>query len=413
MNETGEFSTLLREGPPSEASGAAFLLSVVEGPDRGAALLVDGSLPSRAYVGTSSSCVLRLSDPEVSRRHLALEAIGQRLRVTDLASRNGTMADGVLVVEAFLRGGELLRLGKTAIGVERRESTEGPKVSPLERFGRVVGASPEMQRLYPLCERLAATDVPVILEGETGTGKEVLAEALHEQGPRAQGPFVVFDCAAVSPTVADSELFGLEGAFDQAHGGTLLFDEIGDLDLPLQSKLLRALDRSDVRVLFATRRDLDRLVEVGWFREDLLQRIAVARLELPPLRRRAGDVRRLALHFARSIGGPAATLPPDLVAQWEADPWPGNVRELRDAVARWLALDDLADELTAPSSTGDLLEDLLAQHLPLVQARDKVVAELESRYAARVLAEHGGSIAQAADASGIARRHFQRARRRR
>lgn len=403
MNETGEFSTLLREGPPSRGSDAAFLLSVVEGPDRGASLLVEPSLPSRVYVGTSSSCELRLGDREVARRHLAVEPSGQRLRVTDLGSASGTSADGVLLVEGFLRGGELLRIGRTAIGVERREPSSSADTSWRERFGRTIGASPEMQRLYPLCERFAASDVPVVVEGESGTGKEVLAEALHEQGPRAEAPFVVVDAAAHE----------IEAAFEDARAGTLLVDEIGDLDPSLQHRLLRAIERSPaVRVLVTSRRDLDRLVESGRLREDLFERVNVARLELPPLRRRTGDVRRLALHFARAIGGPAATLPPELVAQWEADPWPGNVRALRSAVAHWLALDDPAVEASAPASV-PYFDEVLAQHLPFVQAREKVVSELELRYAERVLVEHGGDVALAADASGLARRVLERVRARR
>lgn len=442
MNETGEFSSILRLEGPSEDSGVAFLLSVIEGPDKGAALLVEPTLPSRVYVGTSSSCELQLADRDVARRHLALEAVDQKLRVTDLGSKNGTTADGVILVEAFMRGGEVLRVGRTAISVERQDAHVGWKTSRAERFGRMIGASPEMQRLYPLCERYAAMSAPVLIEGGPGAGKEVLAEALHEQGPRAHGPFVVFDCTAVPPALVESELFGegeKEGAFEQAKGGTLLIDEVGDLDPALQAKLARSLERSeirrvsatewrpfDVRLLFATTRDLDRLVEAGRFRDDLFQLANVGRLELPPLRRRTGDVRRLALHFARDIGGPAATLPPDLVARWETDAWPGNVRALRNAVARWLALDDLAVEMTSPPKVppppptlpggieaDPFLEDVLAQRLPLVQAREKVLAELERRYVERLLAEHGGSVAQAADASGIARRLFQRIKARR
>jgi DNA-binding NtrC family response regulator len=412
VNETGEFSTLLRLEEPSEDAGAAFLLTVVDGPDEGSTLLVDASLPCRVYAGTSSWCEMRLTDDEVSRRQLALEAIGEKLRVTDLGSTPGTTADGVHLVEGFMRGGELLRLGRTKIRVERREALAGGRGSRAERFGRVVGASAEMQRLYPLCERLAAASVPLVIEGEAGTGKEVLAEALHEQGPRAQGPFIVFDCTAVPSALVDPS-----GFFQKAHQGTLLVDEVGDLEPTLQAKLLRELERqgADVRMLFATTRDLDRLVETGRFRQDLLERLSFARLELPPLRRRSGDVRRLALHFAREIGGPAATLPPDLVALWESDRWPGNVRALRKAVARWLALDDLAVEMTGAAVSGaapsaPFIEEIIAQRVPFVQAREKVLAELERRYAERVLAENGGDAARAADASGIARRHFDRHR---
>ncbi|MFO0735403.1 MAG: sigma 54-interacting transcriptional regulator [Labilithrix sp.] len=438
-----EYRTLLRESAPGDAQQAAFFLSVVEGPDKEAGLLVDPSSPSRLYVGTSPSCDLALSDREVSRRHLALEASGRQLRVTDLGSTNGTTADGVRVVEVLLTGGEVLRLGGTAMTIERRPALAAAPAAQTDRFGRYVGSSPAMQRLYPLCQRLAQANVPVIIEGETGTGKEVLAEALHEMGPRASGPFVVFDCTAVPPNLVESELFGHErgaftgavntrkGVFEQAQGGTLLIDEIGDLEVQMQPKLLRVLERSevrrvggdkpikvDVRVLFATRRDLEKMVEEGKFRDDLFHRMSVGRIELPPLRRRAGDIARLAQHFAREQGG--QTLPASLLAKFEADPWPGNVRALRNAVARWLALGDLSDQMPesarvsppTPSAGGDpndaFMDTVLDERLPLAAAREKVIAEFERRYVERVLADNGGSVARAAEASGIARRHFQR-----
>ncbi len=208
-----------------------------------------------------------------------------------------------------------MRLGSTALQVDCGPAAAQPALPSRTSFGRLVGASTEMRRLYPLCERLAASTVPVVIEGETGTGKEVLAEALHEEGPRATGPFVVFDCTAVP---ADAARVGAlrsragrvhrrdraraRASSSRPHGGTLLIDEIGDLDLPLQPKLLRALERSevrsasaatvassvDVRVLAATRRDLDREVQAGRFRDDLFYRLAVARIELPPLRRPRG-----------------------------------------------------------------------------------------------------------------------------
>src|SRR5262245_60431404 len=188
-----------------------------------------------------------------------------------------------------------------------------------------------------------------------------MAEALHEQGPRASQPFVVFDCTAVPPNLVESELFGHErgaftgavtqrkGVFEQAHGGTLLIDEIGDLDLPLQPKLLRAIERGeirrvgadrwirvDVRVLAATRRDLAREVQAGRFRDDLFHRLAVGRIELPPLRHRRGDVPLLARQVWRELGGDARLLPAEILLKWEDYEWPGNVRELRNAVARQL-----------------------------------------------------------------------------
>jgi DNA-binding NtrC family response regulator len=301
-----------------------------------------------------------------------------------------------------------------------------------------------MRRLYPLCKKLAASDVPVVIEGETGTGKEVLAESIHESGTRANGPFVVFDCVAVPANLLEAALFGHErgaftgavdskkGVFEQAAGGTLFIDEIGDLDLPLQAKLLRALERLevrrvggdkwirvDVRVLAATRRDLDREVAAGRFRDDLFFRLAVARIELPPLRRRHGDVSVLATHFWKRLGGPSP-IPAGLLQRFESYAWPGNVRELHNAVARQIALGELSTEIgalrssvpppptpAAANATADVMEEILGRDLPFVQARDKLLDEFQRRYVERVLVQHGGNVTHAAEASGIARRYFQ------
>ncbi len=440
------FATILSGGRGDVAEGddLGFEIRVVQGIDAGKTFMLHRSLPSRVLVGTSPSCELRLTDREVSRRHASLEIVGHRLRLLDLDSTNGTLVDRVSVVGAYLHGGEVVRVGSTSLGVVRGPVPKAPPAPTVGAFGRMLGACLAMRRLYPLCERLAASNVPVIIEGETGTGKEVFAEALHERGPRASGPFVVFDCTAVAPNLVESELFGHErgaftgavgarkGVFEQAHGGTLLIDEIGDLDLSLQPKLLRALERSEVRrvggdrpirvevrVLSATRRDLDREVQNGRFRDDLFHRLAVARIELPPLRDRTGDVAVLARHFANVMSGGTVELAAELLARWEQHSWPGNVRELRNAVARHVALGDLAPEPrgegTAGPGTGgaggDFVDQVLSKDLPHRGATAaQVVDEFERRYIAHVLEKNGGNVSRAAEASGVARRHFQRLR---
>jgi DNA-binding NtrC family response regulator len=415
---------------PTPAVDVSFVLRVVEGADVGLSFVLDATKPSRTLIGQSVACALRLSDPEVSRRHATCDVQGSEMRITDLGSKNGTYVNGVRIVEALLGGGEQVRVGSTVLQVEDHTAA-APPLAEATSFVRVLGASREMRRLYPLCERLAAIDLPVIIEGETGCGKEVLAESLHERGPRANGPFVVFDCTAVPPNLVESELFGHEkgaftgatstrrGVFEQAHGGTLLIDEIGDLDLSLQPKLLRAIERGEV--------------QEGRFRDDLFHRLAIARIELPPLRHRRGDVAVLAQAFAQRFGGAPNALTPELLAKWERYEWPGNIRELRNAVARHLALGDLAGTSVPSAGDGfgdqetpsfarsgehghahsadapfDIVEDVLGRRLPLVTARQEVVDYFESRYVARVLAEHGGNISRAAEASGIARRHFHR-----
>ena len=222
-----------------------------------------------------------------------------------------------------------------------------------------------------------------------------------------------------------------QGVFELANGGTLFLDEIGDLDLALQPKLLRALERSevqrvgasrwervDVRVVAATRRDLDREVQLGRFRDDLFYRLAVARVEVPPLRRRGGDIGFLARHFWRELGGAGQPLPIALFQRYDEYPWPGNVRELRNVVARRLALGEMIDTPGLQSgATGalpaeDVIAEILAENLPLPRARQRIVDEFERRYIERILLQHGGNVTAAAQSSGIARRYFNMIRQR-
>jgi transcriptional regulator with GAF, ATPase, and Fis domain len=451
---------------PLHGARTGYALVVVGGPSEGKHFEIAPGHLSRVLVGQSPTCDIQLDDRMVSRRHAAFELINARLRVTDLASTNGTSVQGVAILDALLSGGEIVTLGSTQIRIDKLSSQEPVSIPKAVRFGSMVGASPEMRALYPLCERLAASNVPVLIEGETGTGKEVLSESLHEMSPRKNGPFVVFDCTAVPPNLVESALFGHErgsftgatearrGVFEEANGGTLLLDEIGDLELSLQAKLLRALERSevqrvgsnrwvrvDVRILAATRRDLDHEIQAGRFRDDLFYRLAVARIELPPLRRRTGDVLVLAQHFWRHLAGKDTPFPADFARRIEGYSFPGNVRELHNAVARRVALGEVAPVetrrpgtrdagpssipapdagplsrspasvrsggLSAASAGGDFIEETIALDLPLPRARERVVDEFERRYVQRVLAQHNGNVGAAAAASGIARRYFQ------
>jgi DNA-binding NtrC family response regulator len=450
-NAFDDDTTVAMRMPPARASEhVAFTFLVVDGPDAGTSFMLDPTTPLRSLIGKGPACDVKLTDPAVSRRHLAVSVEDQRVRIQDLDSTNGTLVDGVAVRDAYLRGGEVIRVGTNAIRVEQK-ATMGTVPIARDSFGRVIGASVAMRRLYPLCERLARSVVPVVIEGETGTGKEQLAEALHEQGPRKGEAFVVFDCTAVAPTLIEAELFGHErgaftgavsthkGVFEVADRGTLLIDEIGDMPIELQAKLLRAIEgkdvrrvggqqpiRVDVRLLVATRRDLDKEVQEGRFRDDLFHRIAVARLELPPLRDRRGDVALLARHCASQLGAGPQALPPELLSRWEAYPWPGNIRELKNAVARWLALGDLSEldldasaepvageplEAAGPraaSNQGDPIARILASGLPLAEARQLLIDEFEKRYVQHALEAHHGNVTRAAAAAGIARRHLQR-----
>jgi len=427
--------------PPAPTDAVtSFVADVVEGPDRGLSYAFDSSRPTSVLVGQGLACDIRLTDRQVSRRHATLDFTDRGLRITDLESTNGTCVGGLRVSEAYLTGGEVLRLGETSIRLVCSLSPATIEISSASSFGRMLGESPEMRRLYPLCARLAQSDVPIVIEGETGTGKEVLAEAMHQGSARAAGRFVVFDCTAVAPSLLESALFGHEkgaftgalaqrkGVFEQAHGGTLFIDEIGELDAVLQPKLLRAIERGevqrvgasrwehvDVRIVAATRRDLDREVQAGRFRDDLFFRLAVGRVELPPLRRRRGDVAVLARHFWRQIAGDARPLPPGLISRLEDYPWPGNVRELQNAIARHVAVGDLP-ESGAPrpaSSSTDAIDRVLSMDLPLPRARAELVEEFERRYVQSALERNDGNVSRAAASAGIALRYFQLLRARR
>jgi DNA-binding NtrC family response regulator len=421
--------------PPVVARGC--VVTVVEGPDAGKRFAVEDFVTQRVLIGQSPVCTVCLTDRAVSRRHAALEGDRVGLRLVDLESSNGTFVNDLRVRDVCLRGGETVRMGSSTLRVDLDPSTHLLQASEQTRFHRVIGGSPEMRRLYPVFAQLAASDVPVLIEGETGTGKEILAESLHEASARKDGPFVVFDCTTVSATLLDSELFGHErgaftgaltsrrGLFEEAHKGTLFIDEIGDLDITLQAKLLRAIERMevrrvggnkwtkvDVRIVAATRRDLDRDVQARRFRDDLFFRLAVARVELPPLRRRRGDVALLARTFWTSLGGQEADLSPDLIQRLEEHDWPGNVRELYNAVSRRLALGQAAPsepvaQSSAEPASGDFLDRMVVAGKPLPAARQDVVAEFERRYVTHMLEVHGGHVGRAAEACGIGRRYFQ------
>jgi DNA-binding NtrC family response regulator len=438
------------EAPPEAvaAPSTTFYLTVREGVDVGAAIAVDDA-GRDIVVGTSEGCGLRLADPGVSRWHLRLEVHGGRLRVRDTASTNGTFINGLRTVEAYLEGGECIRIGDTVLTVERPARDQ---LAPNEdRFGSFIGSSLAIRRLYPLIAKVAGSDVPLVIEGETGTGKEALAEAIHESGSRAGKPFVVFDCTAVPPSLLEAALFGHErgaytgadvarpGIFEEADGGTLLIDEIGDLDLGLQSRLLRAIQKSevrriggnrwirvDVRVIAATRRDLDAEVAAGRFRDDLFFRLAVARMTLPPLRKRPEDVEHLARHFWAVHTRELKPFPEEVLPRLRSHTWPGNVRELSNTMARLGAFGAEEEQLFALRSTPpagltvesptmppasdvggpDFIDSIVEKQLTLAAARDLVVAEFEKRYITSLDATHRNERARAT-VSGVSGRYLR------
>ncbi len=433
---------LAQRGALPSASSTTWILEILDGPDRGKRFQIDDVVTRRVLIGQSPACDIPLVDRSASRRHAAVEGSTDGVRIVDLGSRNGTFIGEIRVRDAWIRPGEIVRLGDTRIRFDTDGAVHTVPTSSEGCFARVIGISPEMRALYPIFERVANADVAVLIEGETGTGKEVLAESLHDRSARRGGPFMVMDCTTISPTLLEGELFGHErgaftgavstrhGLFEEANGGTLFIDEIGDLDLALQAKLLRALEkkeirrvggtqmiRLDVRVIAATRRDLDREVSARRFRDDLYYRLAVARLDLPALRRRQGDIAFLTRFFWSRLGGNEADLSPDVVQRFESYDWPGNIRELANAVARQLALGDFEPAMHGHPSTvppspvqADAIEEIIRSGQPMTTARQKVIDEFERRYTSYMLAQHGGNVTRAAAASGIGRRYFQMVR---
>ncbi len=433
MASHDDSTALLALGPGAALDFPAITLTVLSGPDRGARLRLTGEL---ARIGTGESCALRLKDPTVSRLHCALEVGRNAVRVVDSGSTNGTFIDGVRARDADITSGSTLKLGGTSIGVDFDEDSIRVPLSDKPSLGGIIGHSVEMRRLYAILERVAPTDATVLIQGETGTGKEVVAATLHELSRRAKGPFVAVDCGSISESLIESELFGhvkgsfsgatgnRAGLFEEAEGGTIFLDEIGELPPSLQPKLLRVLEsrevrrvgsnvprKIDVRVVGATNRDLARSVNEGTFREDLYFRLAVVPVQLPPLRARRDDIPALVQHFYERIVGAGELAPPPLVASLVVRAWPGNVRELRNVVERSISLgwNEDAEERSAGKTVLPAgLASLVPVDLGLKEARQAWTEQFENVYVRALLERTDGNVSRAAEAAGVNRRFLQR-----
>jgi len=414
-------------------------LEVIEGPDAGQRAEITGH---ELTVGSDRSNTLVLSDPKVSRFHFRVAADDLGFLLRDRGSANGTFVAGLRCREVYLDDAVRIEVGDTTIVARIGGGEREIELSGEDRFGGAMGRSVVMRRLFAAARKAAQSNATVLLLGETGTGKDVLARAIHDASPRAAAPFVVFDCGAVAPSLIESELFGhvrgaftgadadRPGVFEWASGGTLLLDEIGELGKELQPKLLRVLETQtvtrlgattpipvDVRIIAATNRDLGAEVEADQFRADLFYRLAVLVLELPPLRDRREDVPLLAASFAREFLGEAdlARLRPhldDAFGTLRHHRWPGNVRELRNVVERAAAM------VEPDAGGGDLPARLLAlrssltrtwhARLPLDAAR----AQFDREYLRDLMAAHQGSIPHAAAAAEVHPKSLERLLRR-
>ena len=413
-------------------------VEVLRGPDAGRT--VEGG--ETLSVGTAPDNDLVLTDPNVSRYHLEFRPDSEGIAVVDVGSTNGTHIAKIAIERARVVPGATLRIGETVLKVVDGTDT------PIELFDAAeihgfVGHSPAMRRLMAQLAKAAVTEVGVLLNGETGVGKEVAAQALHKASPRRNGPFETIDCGALAPTLIASELFGHEmgaftgadrrhtGAFERASGGTLFLDEIGELPLTLQTSLLGVLERRvvrrlggrepikvDVRVVSATHRDLRAEVNTGSFRADLFHRLGALRVTIPPLRERKEDLVPLVEHFLREAGSDLAIedlFAPTILDQMRAHRWPGNVRELRNFVDHVLSLGEPGplDDLGSPAGASKTTNDGTAIAWPsaLLEAeyrgaRDRLLREFEREYLVRLLERAGHNVAEAARQSKLSRAHL-------
>jgi len=393
----------------------ALKLVVLSGPDAGRVLKLDEG--QRYLIGSATDRALVLREPKVSRRHLEIEVLGDGVRITDCESRNGSFHEGARFREILVGTGAVIRVGDSELQLLSGERGVPMPAADSDRFGGLVGRSLSMRQLFTLLSRAAVSDVPILVRGETGTGKEVCAEAVHARSQRAQGPFVVFDCAAVPPALIESELFGhargaftgahtaRDGAFVQAHTGTLFIDEIGELPLELQPRLLRAIDRQqvkplgaagyrevDVRVVAATHRDLREEVHAKRFREDLFHRLTVVQALLPPLRKRKEDIP----HLVRELVGPSGPeVSPAALALLTEHDWPGNVRELRNVLERARSL-ALKSGMLTPTELGFEGVAVDETREGFHAAKDRLIATWERGWVTELLKRAKGNVSRAA-----------------
>ncbi len=424
---------LLADGALVHVEVPRLLLAVrrVAGRDARESRTFDGDV---CRIGSHPSNDLVLEDPTVSRFHCRITRApdGSEWIIADTGSKNGTLLDGVKVLVAALSADASIVVGDSELGVQPA-SQRLVQLSTTAAFGALVGESPVMQRLYSLLERVAASEIDVLIQGESGTGKELVATELVQRSPRAEGPLVVVDCSAISPSLVESELFGhvrgaftgadrdRQGAFQAASGGTLFLDEVGELPPELQPKLLRALEareirrvgeththRVDVRVIAATNRDLEREVNRGRFREDLYYRLEKMSVRLPPLRDRPDDVPLLVRSFLAEMGPGAGSelFTPAIVAKLALHDWPGNVRELKNYVERSLIVGDVP--LPAPRGGANEVESPPPADLdvPFRVAKEAAIAAFEKAYLAPLLARCDGNVSKAARAARMDRMYL-------
>ena len=436
-----DVTTLQKDEHPLRHNG--FRLLVLTGELRGREIDV---LSETITVGKSRSCDVILPDESVSRVHAEIRREGEAYRLRDRGSTNGSYVGGARVTDAYLKPGDVLGVGKVQLRFMPRDARTELLPSESERFGDVIGKSLAMRKIFGVLERVAPTDVTVLLEGETGTGKDVIARSIHLSSRRREGPYVVVDCGAVAPDQIEAEVFGVEGpivaggtpppgsvgrqgALELGKGGTVFLDEIGELPRDLQSKLLRVLEtqrlrrvggteevETDIRVIAASVRDLKAMVDEGDFREDLYFRLAVVAAQIPAVRDRRDDIPLLIEHFSRRLPPGMWKAPgPEAMARLVGYDWPGNVRELRNVVERsaYLSPDGVIDLVTTGRRTQAGQEPVeFDPTLTFREQKERAVELFEEAYLQWLLERAEGNISRAAREADMDRKYLHKLLRR-
>jgi transcriptional regulator with PAS, ATPase and Fis domain len=405
-------------------------IEVVEGPDRGRSITRDSGI---VVVGTHSDADLMLSDGSVSRFHAELQLLPEGVMVVDLKSTNGTRIGRVSIERGLVPPGETVRVGHTRLLVRPEDRAVAVADQGPSQFGAFVTTDPTLRKTLGQLVRVAASDSTVLFEAETGTGKELLARAIHAYSTRQKQPFVTVDCAAMPETLLESELFGALkgsftgadadriGAFEAANGGTVFLDELGEFPLALQPKLLRVLESRtvrrigevaerpiNVRFVAATNKNLAEMAKAGTFRPDLYYRVAVVRAKVPPLRDRLDDIPLLAGHFSAQISHGSVAVSAEANEVLRRYDWPGNARELRNLIERAIALE--SGPVIKPS---DLFPSALDREADasgtapirggFQRAKNQLISDFERRYVRDLLARHEGNVSSAAREAGLSR----------
>lgn len=418
------------QGRPSAARPLGVVVRVLDADAEPSALRLGvGS----CVVGSAHNCDVVVRDKAVSRTHVELGVVPEGVSVRDLGSRNGTYFYGQRVERMVLGLGSRLQIGSATLVLEAdTDALTSGEDAEESAYRGIVGASPAMRRLFGVLQRLEGSLATILIEGESGVGKERVATALHEGSKVSGGPFVAVNCGAFPRELIASELFGHKrgafsgafdarrGAFESAHGGTLLLDEIGELPLELQPMLLRAIELGEVRALgedtpkhvqvrlvAATNRDLEEDVRRGRFRQDLYYRLAVVKLRVPPLRERPEDIAPLAAHFAEQAG--LGSLPGDVIEELGQRRWPGNARELNNAIIAYSALGDLPDRpRPVPQELGQMMTQLVDLERPFSDQKDALIDAFAKSYLTALLKHTKGNQSEAARISGLNRSYLGR-----